>query len=98
VHLIDRQLRVIAGDEAVVLGSHDAGLGVGEVALRRGLGHGIGIARPLARFGLERGLGLANLGQPGLAPRQLGRQLVAARVTELLVLSGVDFVGLGKNL
>jgi len=41
-------------------------------------------------FGLERGLGLADHRQARLAPGQLGRQLVTARIAELRILGGVD--------
>jgi hypothetical protein len=43
-------------------------------------------------------LGLAQPAAPTLRGRQLGWQLIAAPLTELLVLLGIDRVGLGQDL
>ena len=47
---------------------------------------------------VESALGLAQPAAPALRGRQLARQLVAARVAELLVFLGIDGVGLGEDL
>ena len=66
----------------------------------RGAGRAGRADRPrlLSPLVIESALGLAQPAAPALRGRQLVRQLVAARVAELLVFLGIDRVGLGEDL
>ncbi len=72
-------------------------VGIGEVALGLGLGHGVGVTAPLLGLGLERGLGLADGAQAALAGAQRLGQLVAAGIAVELVLGRIDRLGLVED-